>query len=60
MRRLSTLKMSAATIAMERQSDAVAQDLVGHESAEVSRLYNHIDDKAKRAAVNKLPAIGQK
>ena len=40
-------------------SDAVAQDLVGHESAEVSRLYTHIDDKAKRAAVNKLPVIGE-
>ncbi len=39
-------------------SDAVAQDLVGHESAEVSRLYTHIDDKAKREAVNKLPVIG--
>lgn len=40
-------------------SDAVAQDLVGHESAEVSRLYTHIDDKAKREAVNKLPVIGE-
>lgn len=40
-------------------SDAVAQDLVGHESAEVSRLYTHIDDAAKRAAVNKLPVIGE-
>lgn len=39
-------------------SDAVAQDLVGHESAEISRLYTHIDDKAKREAVNKLPVIG--
>ncbi len=39
-------------------SDAVAQDLVGHESAEVSRLYTHIDDKAKREAVNMLPKIG--
>jgi integrase len=40
-------------------SDAVAQDLVGHESAEVSRLYTHIEDKAKREAVNKLPVIGE-
>jgi integrase len=40
-------------------SDAVAQDLVGHESAEVSRLYTHIDDKAKREAVNKLPVLGE-
>jgi len=41
-------------------SDAIAQDLVGHESAEVSRLYTHIDDKAKRNAVNKLPVIGSR
>lgn len=40
-------------------SDAVAQDLVGHESAEVSRLYTHIEDKTKRRAVNKLPVIGE-
>ncbi len=40
-------------------SDAVAQDLVGHESSEVSRLYTHIDDKTKREAVNKLPVIGE-
>jgi len=39
-------------------SDAVAQDLAGHESAEISRLYTHIDDKTKREAVNKLPVIG--
>jgi integrase len=41
-------------------SDAVAQDLVGHESAEVSRLYTHIEDKTKRRAVNKLPVIGER
>src|SRR4029077_18867457 len=39
-------------------SDAVAQDLVGHESAEISRLYTHIEDRTKREAVNKLPKIG--
>jgi integrase len=38
-------------------SDAVARDLAGHESAEVSRLYTHIDESAKRSAVNKLPEI---
>ncbi|MGC3958429.1 MAG: tyrosine-type recombinase/integrase [Verrucomicrobiota bacterium] len=40
-------------------SDAVAQDLVGHESAEISRQYTHIETPAKRAAVDKLPVIGQ-
>jgi integrase len=39
-------------------SDAVARDLAGHESAEVSRLYTHIEESAKRSAVNKLPEIG--
>lgn len=39
-------------------SDAVARDLAGHESAEVSRLYTHIEDSAKRAAVNRLPDLG--
>ena len=39
-------------------SDAVAQDLVGHESAEISRLYTHIDDATKLTALNKLPVIG--
>ena len=40
-------------------SDAVAQDLVGHESAEISRHYTHIEAPAKRAAVDKLPVIGK-
>ena len=40
-------------------SDAVAQDLVGHESAEISRNYTHIETPAKRAAVDKLPVIGK-
>ncbi len=41
-------------------SDAVAQDLVGHESAEISRHYTHIEAPAKRAAVDKLPVLGAK
>ena len=39
-------------------SDAVAQNLVGHESAEISRHYTHIEAPAERAAVDKLPVIG--
>lgn len=38
-------------------SDAVAQDLVGHESVEISRHYTHIESPAKRAAVDKLPVL---
>ena len=35
-------------------SDAVARDLVGHESVAVSRHYTHIDEKTKRAAMGLL------
>ena len=38
-------------------SDAVASDLAGHESVEVSRLYTHIDEATKRRAINRLPKI---
>jgi len=38
-------------------SDSVAMDIVGHETASVSRSYTKIDDAAKRAAINKLPDI---
>jgi len=38
-------------------SDSVAMDIVGHETASVSRNYTVIDDTAKRAAINKLPDI---
>src|SRR5262249_9703832 len=37
-------------------SDAIARDLASHESAEVSRLYTHIDDTAKRSAVKQIAA----
>lgn len=40
-------------------SDAVARDIVGQESEAVNRLYTHIDAKAKREAVNKLPVTGE-
>jgi integrase len=40
-------------------SDSVAMDIVGHETAAVSRNYTRIDDAAKRAAINKLPDITQ-
>lgn len=36
-------------------NDAVARDIVGHESAAISRSYTHIEDAAKRTALDKLP-----
>lgn len=38
-------------------SEAVARDIIGHESAEISRHYTHVDDESKRAAVDKIPDI---
>jgi len=38
-------------------SDSIAMDIVGHETASISRNYTKIDDTAKRDAVNKLPDI---
>ncbi len=38
-------------------SDVVARDIVGHESAAVSRNYTHIDAETKRAALDKLPDL---
>lgn len=38
-------------------SDAIAGDIIGHESEAVSRNYTHIDGEAKRAAVDKMPDV---
>lgn len=38
-------------------SDAVARDIVGHESEAVSANYTHIEEATKRAAMEKLPDI---
>jgi integrase len=38
-------------------SPAVVQDLIGHESAEMSAHYTHIESEAKRKALAKLPSI---
>jgi integrase len=36
---------------------AVAMDLVGHDSAEISRHYTHVDHATKLDAVNRLPVL---
>lgn len=38
-------------------SEAVARDIIGHESAAISRHYTHIDEGAKRKALAKLPDV---
>jgi integrase len=38
-------------------SDAVARDIIGHESPAISANYTKIDTKTKRAALNKIPDV---
>ena len=38
-------------------SDAVARDIIGHDSEAISRQYTHIDMTAKRKAIEALPDI---
>ena len=37
--------------------EAVAMDIIGHDSEAISRHYTHIETKAKRSALQKLPDI---
>lgn len=37
--------------------EAVVRDIIGHESAIVSRRYTHIDAKAKKKALGKMPGV---
>jgi site-specific recombinase XerD len=36
---------------------AIVQDIIGHESAVISAHYTHIDEAAKRSALESLPDI---
>jgi integrase len=38
-------------------SEAVARDIIGHESAEISQRYTHVDEDAKRKAIAMLPDL---
>jgi integrase len=38
-------------------SPAVVQDIIGHESAEVSAHYTHIESEAKRKALDSMPNL---
>jgi integrase len=48
---------TTSALKSEGVSDAVAMDIVGHETASVSRNYTKIDYATKRAAINKLADI---
>ena len=52
------LRHTAVTLLkMAGVGEAVAMDLVGHESAEISRHYTHVDHDTKLDAVNRLPVL---
>lgn len=38
-------------------SNAIAQDIIGHDSEAVSRNYTHIDPETRRAALDKMPEV---
>lgn len=38
-------------------SESVTRDIIGHESAEISRHYTHVEESAKREALAKLPDV---
>jgi hypothetical protein len=38
-------------------SPAVVADLIGHESPAISAHYTHIDEPAKRRAIDQLPDV---
>jgi integrase len=40
-------------------SDVVTREIVGHESAAISRLYTNIDTPTLQAAIAKLPDLTQ-
>ena len=52
------LRHSAVTmLKLAGVGEAVAMDLVGHDSAEISRHYTHVDHATKLDAVNRLPVL---
>jgi len=38
-------------------SEAVAMDIIGHDSREISQHYTHVEDSAKREALDKMPDV---
>lgn len=48
---------ATSLLKMAGVSEAVARDLIGHDSADVSANYTHTDDKARRDAVALLPDV---
>ena len=55
------LRHSAVTmLKLAGVGETVAMDLVGHDSAEISRHYTHVDHATKLDAVNRLPVLSER
>ena len=53
-----SLRHTAATLLrMTGSSEAVAREIIGHDSASVDRGYVHMDAGAMRDALNRLPKL---
>ena len=53
-----SLRHTATTLFKEAGvAHAVVQDIIGHDSEAVSRVYTHVGDQAKSDAIRKLPQI---
>ena len=52
LRHTATSMLKAAGV-----SESVTRDIIGHESAEISRHYTHVEDSSKRKALAKLPDV---
>ena len=53
-----SLRHTAATLLrMTGSSEAVAREIIGHDSASVDRGYVHMDPSSMQAALDKLPDV---
>jgi integrase len=53
-----SLRVTATTLMKNAGiSSAIVEDIIGHDSSEISRLYTRIDSKAKKSAIDMLPNI---
>ena len=41
-------------------TDALAREIIGHESAAISRAYTHLNTEDIRPSINKLPDVSKK
>lgn len=55
-----SLRVTATTLMKNAGiSSAIVEDIIGHDSPEISRLYTRIDSAAKKSAIDMLPDISE-